>query len=177
MKAVSKASILRKTLILLLCVAPCWINAGCLKNDDLHDLGINDIAILQDTVIQLCHEILGIERNVSSDEIEEAHKKLRNKYHPDKNQGNEVAATEVFTALDEAYDLLGTYLTKENVPAIANLVQYYEGVKQRLERALKLKQRLEYELKFKQSRPTPPRSPKKDNVVDGTTPTTINDID
>jgi DnaJ domain len=187
MKAVSKAGILRKTLILLLCVAPCWINAGCLQNDDLHDLGRSDdephalgrsdVAILKDTVIQLCHEILGIERNASPKEIKKAYRKLSLIYHPDKSSTNKEACTEVFIALKDAHDILNVYPKKGNVPENSNLIQDCEDVKKRLEHALKLKKWLEDELKRKKSKPTPPCPPKKGNVVDGTTHTTINDID
>ncbi len=167
-KAVVKIRMLKKTLILLLCVAPCWITTGCLQNDGLHDLGRDDIgktknATLRNEVVQLCYEILGVDRNASLEEIKKAYRKLARKWHPDKGGNNEV-----FRALREAYDILTIYLEQGNVPENLKSVQDYKSVKQRLEHALKLKK----------SGPMEPCPPVKgDVVVDSTTHTTINDID
>jgi len=52
------------------------------------------------------YEILGVTRDVSEDGLRKAYKKLALRWHPDKNQGNEEAATAMFKQVSEAYTVL-----------------------------------------------------------------------
>lgn len=52
------------------------------------------------------YEILGVSKDVSSDEIKTAYRKLARKYHPDMNPNNKSEAEERFKEISEAYDVL-----------------------------------------------------------------------
>lgn len=51
------------------------------------------------------YEVLGVNRNASSDEIKKAYRKVALEYHPDRNPGDK-AAEEKFKEAAEAYDVL-----------------------------------------------------------------------
>lgn len=52
------------------------------------------------------YKILELEKNASQDDIKKQFRKLANKYHPDKNQGNTEAENR-FKDISEAYEVLG----------------------------------------------------------------------
>ncbi len=52
------------------------------------------------------YKVLGVDKNASEADIKKAYRKLAQKYHPDKNQGNN-AAQEKFKEINEAYEVLG----------------------------------------------------------------------
>lgn len=51
------------------------------------------------------YEVLGIRKGATDKEIKSAYRKMANKYHPDKNQGDK-SAEEAFKEANEAYDVL-----------------------------------------------------------------------
>lgn len=51
------------------------------------------------------YKILGVEQNVTFDELKKVYRKLAKKYHPDTNLGN-VKAEEMFKKITEAYEVL-----------------------------------------------------------------------
>ena len=52
------------------------------------------------------YKTLGVSKSATEKEIKQAYRKLAQKYHPDKNQGNK-AAEEKFKSINEAYEVLG----------------------------------------------------------------------
>src|ERR671912_382070 len=51
------------------------------------------------------YDILGVQRDVSDDDIKKAYRKLAMQFHPDRNQGNKDAEGR-FKEVNEAYDVL-----------------------------------------------------------------------
>jgi hypothetical protein len=52
------------------------------------------------------YEVLGVSEDAPPEDIERAYKRLASRYHPDKNIGNEAAASELFKEMKEAYECL-----------------------------------------------------------------------
>ena len=59
------------------------------------------------------YDVLGVNKNSSSDQIKSAYRKLAVKYHPDKNPGDK-GAEEKFKEASEAYCILSDKSKKEN---------------------------------------------------------------
>ncbi|KAJ8130563.1 hypothetical protein O1611_g3067 [Lasiodiplodia mahajangana] len=51
-------------------------------------------------------DILGVDRGASDEELQVAYRRLAMKHHPDKNKGNEEAATEKFQEVQRAFEAL-----------------------------------------------------------------------
>lgn len=49
---------------------------------------------------------MGVARTATTDEIKKEYKKLALKWHPDRNIGNEVNATNIFKEISNAYTVL-----------------------------------------------------------------------
>ncbi|MGY9005610.1 MAG: molecular chaperone DnaJ [Alphaproteobacteria bacterium] len=54
---------------------------------------------------QDAYEMLGVDRNASSDDLKKAYRKLAMKYHPDRNSGDK-EAEQKFKEINEVYDIL-----------------------------------------------------------------------
>ena len=59
------------------------------------------------------YEVLGVNKNSTSDQIKSAYRKLAVKYHPDKNEGDK-ASEEKFKEASEAYHVLSNSERKQN---------------------------------------------------------------
>lgn len=52
------------------------------------------------------YEVLGVDRNVTDDELKKVYRRLAKKYHPDANPDNRAEAEEKFKEVSEAYEVL-----------------------------------------------------------------------
>ena len=74
------------------------------------------------------YKILGLESSkASDDDIKNAYRKLAKQYHPDINQGDEVAA-ELFKDINEAYQILGNEDSKRKYDRIHFAYRIKDGI-------------------------------------------------
>ena len=52
------------------------------------------------------YEVLGVDKNVSDDELKKSFRRLAKKYHPDANPDNKEEAERKFKEVNEAYEVL-----------------------------------------------------------------------
>ncbi len=73
------------------------------------------------------YNTLGVDKNAPEKEIKKAYRKLANRYHPDKNQGDK-AAEEKFKEINEAYEVLGNAEKRKKYDELgANWEAYQQG--------------------------------------------------
>ena len=104
---------LKKTLALLLCVAPCWITVGCFPFADLEDLEDDNI---EEEKAKPYYKTLGLSPGASQEEVDKAYKKLSLKYHPDKT-GGDSEKTVKFQEMKEAHEALKELKRAGRLPA------------------------------------------------------------
>lgn len=72
-----------------------------LFNTFLYRLSVSKWKVLNEETPMEKYELLGLNKDFSSNELTKAFKKIRNALHPDKNYGNEKQATMLFNLLDD----------------------------------------------------------------------------
>ena len=112
-KGVAKIRMLKKTLALLLCVAPCWITVGCFPFADLEDLEDDNI---EEEKAKPYYKTLGLSPGASRREVTKAYHKLSLKYHPDKNGGDKEKEAK-FKEVNAAYEALKELKRAGRLPA------------------------------------------------------------
>ena len=66
----------------------------------------NDTSANEAPVKQDYYELIGVERTATDDEIKKAYRRKALELHPDRNHGNEEAATRLFAEIGAAYEVL-----------------------------------------------------------------------
>ncbi|MGE5473350.1 MAG: DnaJ C-terminal domain-containing protein [Ignavibacteriales bacterium] len=69
------------------------------------------------------YDILGVDKNASSDEIKKTYRKLAKQYHPDANPGNK-QAEEKFKDINEAYEVLGDEEKRKKYDMLGNNMNF-----------------------------------------------------
>ncbi|MEZ4958406.1 MAG: DnaJ C-terminal domain-containing protein [Saprospiraceae bacterium] len=73
------------------------------------------------------YDTLGVDKNATEKEIKKAYRKLANRYHPDKNQGDK-SSEEKFKEINEAYEVLGSAEKRKKYDELgANWEAYQQG--------------------------------------------------
>ena len=71
------------------------------------------------------YQILGVNKNASSEEIKRAYRKLAMKYHPDRNPGNK-AAEEKFKDINEAHEVLSDPKKRQKYDQLGSSYQEWQ---------------------------------------------------
>lgn len=69
------------------------------------------------------YETLGVTKNATQSEIKKAYRKLANKYHPDKKEGDEIK----FKDINAAYDIIGDENRRQQYDMNPNFDQGFQG--------------------------------------------------
>lgn len=72
------------------------------------------------------YNVLGLDKNATSDEIKKAYRKLAKKYHPDANP-NDKNAEEKFKEVSEAYEVLGDAEKRKKYDNFGSEVNFQDG--------------------------------------------------
>jgi curved DNA-binding protein len=86
------------------------------------------------------YQILGINKNASSEEIRKAYRRLAAKYHPDKNP-NDSAAAEKFKEINEAHQVLGNSEKRKMYDQFGEDWKHYKQTGQDFDRSKYAKQK------------------------------------
>ncbi len=76
--------------------------------------------------VRKCYKLLKLPITASRDEIKRAYRQLALRYHPDKNPGQEAAATRRFTTITRAYSILMDHHAASEVMTASDAVEYFK---------------------------------------------------